>query len=154
EVAFAFTADVLRRMAIPPLVRALRGAPAPELLDVACGTGRFLAQLARALPNARIHGVDLSPYYVAEARRVLARVPGVALGAANAEALPFPDARFDAASSIFLFHELPRDARRNVVREVFRVLRPGARFVVCDSAQADSTDLTPFIEDFSKHYHE
>src|SRR5262249_14175334 len=57
EFLFAGTADIMRRMAIPPVVDAVRGRARPRILDVACGTGRFLLQLHRALPHAKLYGL-------------------------------------------------------------------------------------------------
>jgi ubiquinone/menaquinone biosynthesis C-methylase UbiE len=125
------------------------------VLDVACGTGRFLLQLHRAAPDVRLYGLDLSPNYIGRARRNLAHVPDATLLVENAEAMPLQDSTFDAVTSVFLFHELPRDARRNVVREVYRVLKPGGRFVICDSAQlSDSPELAIFLDRFEDLYHE
>src|SRR6185436_6989352 len=67
ELLFRGTADVMRRQIIPPVTRAVRaagGASRVRLLDVACGTGRTLHQLAIAHPTLRLYGVDLSPAYV------------------------------------------------------------------------------------------
>lgn len=162
EVLFGGTADVMRRMAIPPVVSAIGDAPSgrprgdgARVLDLACGTGRFLLQLQRALPGARLYGVDLSPNYVDRARALLADVPEVTLLADDAEALPFRDGLFDVVTSVFLFHELPRDVRRRVLGEARRVLRPGGRLVVCDSAQrADASELAFFLDAFGDLYHE
>jgi ubiquinone/menaquinone biosynthesis C-methylase UbiE len=154
EFLFAGTADVMRRMAIPPLVQALAGVARPRVLDVACGTGRFLLQLGQALPQAKLYGLDLSPPYLAHAATLLGG-RDVSLVNDNAEAMPWADASFDAVSSVFLFHELPADARRRVAREAWRVLRPGGRFVVCDSAQlADSAEIEPVLYAFPAAYHE
>ena len=76
----------------PRFVRAAGGARPLRLLDVACGTGRTLHQLARAHPALRLYGVDLSPAYVRLARQRLADVAEVALAVENAEALPYADA--------------------------------------------------------------
>src|SRR5262245_12058136 len=64
ELLFRGTADVMRRQIIPPITRFVRGAgdaSRVKLLDVACGTGRTLHQIARTHPAARLWGVDLSP---------------------------------------------------------------------------------------------
>jgi len=158
EILFRGTADVMRRQIIPPITRHARaagGAARVKLLDVACGTGRTLHQLARAHPSLRLWGVDLSPAYVRLARRRLAHVDEVALAVENAEQLPFADATFDVATSVYLFHELPRNARRNVVRELHRVVRPGGLVVLEDSAQlAESAELETALRQFPRDFHE
>jgi ubiquinone/menaquinone biosynthesis C-methylase UbiE len=155
EFLFGGTADVMRRMAIPPVVDGVARLRKPRVLDVACGTGRFLSQLGAALPNAKLYGLDLSPHYLKRARTVLSGSADVSLAVDNAESLPFADAFFDAVTSVFLFHELPSDARRNVAAEAWRVLKTGGRLVVCDSAQlSDSGALEDFLEFFHRSYHE
>jgi ubiquinone/menaquinone biosynthesis C-methylase UbiE len=157
EFLFLGTADVMRRQIIPPVVRHLRerGCARPRLLDVACGTGRTLLQISRALPDAKLYGLDLSPYYVQAARSLLRDVADASLVAENAEQMPFSDAWFDVVTSVYLFHELPKNARRNVYREMFRVLAPGGLLVIEDSAQrSEAGDVAFFLERFSEEFHE
>jgi ubiquinone/menaquinone biosynthesis C-methylase UbiE len=157
ELLFRGTADVMRRQIIPPITQFLRahGARHLRLLDVACGTGRTLHQLGRTHPELRYYGVDLSPAYVQLARRRLADLAEVALAVENAEALPFADATFDITTSVYLFHELPRNARRNVAREMFRVLRPGGLLVIEDSAQlTESAEIGAALRSFPGEFHE
>lgn len=163
ELLFRGTADVMRRQIIPPITRHLRqrelsrdrtGQPA-RLLDVACGTGSALKQVAQAHPALSYFGVDLSPHYARRARQQLADVAQLAIAVENAEALPFADASFDVVTCVYLFHELPRNARRKVAREMLRVLRPGGLLVVEDSAQlSESAAIEPALRNFPREFHE
>lgn len=157
ELLFLGAADVMRRQVIPPVCRHLgaTGAAGPlRVLDVACGTGSTLRQFAMAFPGASLHGIDLSPYYAAFARERL-RTANAAIVAENAEAMPYRDAWFDAVVSVYLFHELPKDARRAVMREMWRVLRPGGVLVIEDSAQlSDAPDIAGALAAFGKEMHE
>jgi ubiquinone/menaquinone biosynthesis C-methylase UbiE len=156
ELLFAGAAGPMRRRALRPLVHAVRGLHRPRIIDIACGAGGFLKQVAAAVPGARLTGYDLSPSYVAHARAELARAGVVAdVVVENAESLPLKDALVDALTCVFLFHELPRDARRSVAREMHRVLVPGGTAVVVDAAQVGSTpELKPFLDAFADTYHE
>jgi ubiquinone/menaquinone biosynthesis C-methylase UbiE len=156
ELVFLGCADVMRRQVIPPITAFARDRSAPlRILDVGCGTGRTLLQLARALPEQRYAGVDLSPFYLEHARRLLADVPELSLACENAEALPFRDGWFDVVTTTYLFHELPAKARRRAMAEMHRVLRPGGLFVLEDSAQlAEAADLAFFLSVFAKQMHE
>lgn len=157
DLLFGGTADVMRRMILPDLAQHLRQreGSAPRHLDIACGTGRFLGQLHQTVPFARLYGLDLSAPYLEHTRERLAHISDLALVSENAEAMPFADATFDSLSSVFLFHELPKDARRNVMAEAFRVLKPGGLFCVLDSAQLDDApELATFFGNFHRLYHE
>ena len=158
ELVFTGSGDVMRRQVIPPIARALSGpcrGPVCKVLDVACGTGRTLLQLSRTFEGLDLYGLDLSPYYLQVARQVLADVPNVSLVAENAEGMPFRAAYFDVVTSTFLFHELPRSARRAALAEMLRVLRPGGALVVEDSVQeADAPELAFFMGRFPEELHE
>lgn len=73
----------------------------------------------------------------------------------NAENMSFEDNKFNAISCVFLFHELPRVARQNVINECFRILKPGGKFVIADSIQmSDSPQFIPVMENFRTFFHE
>ncbi len=161
ELLFGGTADAMRRRLIPPVVRFARASGASrarplKLLDVACGTGHLLRMLGATLPDeAKFYGVDLSPHYIARAREVLPRELDVSLVCDNAEKLPFLDGSFDAATSVFLMHEIPGDVRARVLGEMARVVRPGGLVVVADSVQlADAPELEREILGFPNRFHE
>lgn len=157
ETLFVGAAGAMRRQALPPIADYMRGRDqrALSLLDVACGTGRFLGQAAQAFPAMRMTGIDLSAAYLDEARRHLADRRTITLLEGNAEALPLPDASQDAVTCIFLFHELPQDVRRAVTAEIARVLKPGGVFVFIDSLQwDDKPGYDGMLEAFPKRFHE
>lgn len=159
ELLFRGTADVMRRQVIPPITRLVRntdgGAENVKLLDIGCGTGRTLHQIARTHPKMRLNGADLSPAYIKLARKRLMDIDEVALAVENGEALPWADETFDVVTSTYMFHELPRNARRNVVREMFRVVRPGGLVVIEDSAQlSESPQLVGVLQGFPREFHE
>lgn len=157
ETLFRGAANAMRRQALRPIWEHVRGRDQRRLAlaDVACGTGRFLGQLAQAFPALPATGLDLSHAYLAEARRHLRARPRIRLLQANAEALPLADASQDIVTSIFLFHELPGPVRRTVTDEIARVLKPGGLFVFIDSLQlGDRPDYDGLLEAFPARFHE
>jgi ubiquinone/menaquinone biosynthesis C-methylase UbiE len=160
EILFNGTADPMRRRILAPLQDGLAAMGAGEkakILDVACGTGRTLSMMRDTLPKASLHGIDLSPTYLRKANETLAAKPGLLpqLMQANGEALPFVESYFDAVVSIFLFHELPGEARQNVINEAYRVVKPGGTLVICDSIQrTDSPEFQVMMENFPTVFHE
>jgi len=90
------------------------------LVDIGCGTGSYAAGLAEL--GWTVTGVDVSEDMLRRARE-----KGVEAVRADATALPFDDASFDAAVSVFTHTDV--DDFSAVVREAARVLRPGAPFV-------------------------
>lgn len=162
EILFGGMADPMRRRVLPLLKSHLPQLAEPALrrvkiLDVACGTGRTLRQIRAMLPKASLFGVDLSPAYLRKANQLLSQNAGELpqLAQANAEDLPYQDEYFEAVTSVFLFHELPPQARQQIMAECFRVLKPGGTFVICDSIQlSDSEELGPMMEGFASAFHE
>lgn len=157
EVLFSGTANAMRRACLVPLAETMRGRDqrTVRLLDVACGTGRFLRFAKRAYPRLAASGVDLSAAYLGEARRHLRPYGDVALNVAKAEDLPVADASQDVVVSVYLFHEIPPEVRRQAVREFARVLKPGGRLIFMDSLQlGDVPDYDGLLERFPVNFHE
>jgi ubiquinone/menaquinone biosynthesis C-methylase UbiE len=125
------------------LIAQARPGEAPgAILDVGCGTGRYLRAVARRWPGARLFGVDPAAGMIAEAQRLQARSParavlgrvgaepGIEFRAGAAEALPFPDGSFDGVSTSLSFHHWAN--QRQGVAEIARVLCPGGWFCLAD----------------------
>jgi ubiquinone/menaquinone biosynthesis C-methylase UbiE len=157
EVLFKGTANATRRQALPQLreVFAGRDQRKLKLLDLGCGTGRFLDSVKQVWPRLPAIGLDMSEAYVRHAKRQLKRWSRMRFIVGKAEAIPLPDNSQDAVTSIFLFHELPPKIRRKALSECTRVLKPGGRLVLIDSLQrGDRPDYEGMLELFPQSYHE
>ena len=117
---------------IPALLAQLGLHPGQHLLDVASGPGHVAGAAAALDLNAQ--GVDYAAGMVAAAK---SRFPDLTFSQADAEALPFEDASFDAvACNMGLFH---MGDPLQATKEAARVLRPGGRFAFSQwTAPADS----------------
>lgn len=105
--------------------------PSGNLLDIGCGGGRTIQKLAAAAPQGHIFGIDHSEASVAASAKLNARAVAagqVKIRQGSVSSLPWPDATFNLATAVethFFWPNLPGD-----VREVLRVLRPGAQFIL------------------------
>ncbi|MGA7067066.1 MAG: class I SAM-dependent methyltransferase [Pseudolabrys sp.] len=157
EVLFNGTANAIRRQALPQLREVFAGRDQRKLrlLDIGCGTGRFLDSVKQVWPRLPTVGLDMSEAYIRHAKCELKRWSWIRFIVGKAEAIPLPDNSQDAVASIFLFHELPPKMRRVVLNECARVLKPGGRLVLIDSVQrGDRPDYEGMLELFPKNYHE
>jgi ubiquinone/menaquinone biosynthesis C-methylase UbiE len=156
EVLFGGAADAMRRQAFVPLAELVRDRGAGlRLLDVATGTGQLLTFVRQSYPEISVTGVDLSPPYLAEARRRLRPFGGAELLQGRAEDLPVADASQDVVTCVYLFHELPAAVRTQVIREFARVLKPGGRAILVDSLQrGDRPFYDSLLERFPHAFHE
>ena len=157
EVLFNGTGNAMRRQALPHLREVFAGRDQRQLrlLDVGCGTGRFLDLVKQVWPRLPSLGLDLSEPYIRYAKRDLSRWSRINFVVGNAESIPVPEAFYDAVTSVFLFHELPPKVRRIIFAECARVLKPGGRLVLVDSLQSgDQADYEGLFELFPQNYHE
>jgi SAM-dependent methyltransferase len=105
-----------------------------RVLEVGCGTGRFLRQLAKAWPAAHCTGVDIDPSGLAIAREAIAasgfgdrvRIVEGDVTAAG------PAAGFDAVVMIEVLHEIAPAVRQAVIDACARALKPGGWLLIVD----------------------
>ncbi|NEQ27983.1 MAG: class I SAM-dependent methyltransferase [Microcoleus sp. SIO2G3] len=114
-----------------------------DIVDLGCSVGMSTFALQEAYPQAKITGVDLSPYFLAVANYhaqhsqdkggtpTKTQTPILWVHAA-AESTGLPDSSFDLVSAFLMFHELPQVATRQIFREARRLLRPGGYFAMMD----------------------
>ncbi len=121
------------------------------VLDVAGGTGDIAFRiLERGGSGVHVTLADISPEMVMEGRRraEAERRPRdrLSFSVANAEALPFPDDAFDAYTIAFGIRNVPHIER--ALKEAFRVLKPGGRFMCLEFSQL----AIPFLNDIYDAY--
>ena len=108
--------------------------PNAYVLEIGCGSGRYALQVAAQI-GCRVLGVDINgpgiqtATQLAEARSMTGQVRFEHCDVAKT--LPFPNARFDAVFANDVLCHIP--GRLDLLRELFRVLRPGGRFLFSDA---------------------
>jgi arsenite methyltransferase len=121
--------DILRRREL--VYAALRPQEGERILDIGCGPGFYVAELAeRVGREGFVMGVDRSPQVLALAAERSAARANVAFAEADATSLPAKDGDFDAALSVQVL-EYVTDVE-DALAELHRSLRPGGRVVIWD----------------------
>jgi SAM-dependent methyltransferase len=89
----------------------------PKILDIGCGKGFLLYDFLKVIPDAEIHGIDISSYAIANSKEEIRD----RLQVGNATALPWPDNSFDLVISINTLHCLHAPELDQALREMERV---------------------------------
>ncbi len=109
---------------------ALRLQPGDKVLEVGCGVGFNLRNLATRLSTCHFTGVDLSQDHVVSAKKEAAEISNATFEQGDFHQMRFPDAAFDV---VFAIECLCQGTDwRGAVAEIQRVLRPGGRLIVID----------------------
>jgi ubiquinone/menaquinone biosynthesis C-methylase UbiE len=131
--------DARLRQSYIDIVKEKIATPPQDILDIGCSVGMSTFVLHKAYPQAKITGLDLSPHFLAIANyNTHTKHPELAENGqvqwihATAEHTGLSDSSFDFVSCFLLFHELPQDATRQILREIRRVLRPNGYFTLMD----------------------
>ena len=112
-----------------------------KVLDIGCGRGRIAMHTARAT-GAFVEGINLDPSQIANAKHYSAKIglgetTNFQVGNLN-DPLPFPDETFDASYEVQAFTYMKDKVA--VFKEIYRVLKPGAKFSYLDWVLLDNYD--------------
>ncbi len=109
-----------------------------RVLDLGCSIGQCTTALKERHPDAEVRGLDVAlPMLRYAHMRATDMNVDVHFHQGLAEDLEFSDGMFDTVFAYILFHEVPKHTFEPIVREAFRVLRPGGTFTVIDAPNAD-----------------
>lgn len=145
----------------PLLAANLALLPGERLLEIGCGVGAVLGQIARAHPDAQLSGIDISAEQIAGARQHLEALGlhAIELVVGDGAALPWPDGHFDRVRMVWVVEHLPEPLA--VLREARRVLRPGGTIHLTETDYASlrvsppdaaiEALLAAFVAHFNRH---
>lgn len=125
---------------LPALKAQLEGGA--RLLDVGCGAGWGLVQFAQRFPNLYCTGIDLEPYSVELARRLISENGlndrcEVRLGSIEQAGQP---GTYDVATSFLVIHEIESALKSTVFGGVADALAPGGSFLIFDEAYPETDE--------------
>ncbi|MBK1989101.1 class I SAM-dependent methyltransferase [Sphaerospermopsis aphanizomenoides BCCUSP55] len=130
---FEAQGDAKLRQSYHNIVKSSISQPPQDILDLGCSVGMSTFALQEVYPEAKITGLDLSPYFLAVAnyrnQQCQTKINWVH---AAAESTGMPNASFDLVSIFLMCHELPQSATRQIFAEARRVLRPGGHLAIMD----------------------
>lgn len=166
EVLFNGTAQAMRRMLIAHIKKSYNPKRPLKILEIGAGSGAITQDFLNSFNIETYIVTDPSKEYLKEAEKKLKqnlkknikkniKSDKVEFVEAYGESLPFKDNEFDIVFSVYLFHELPRNIRKEVIKESYRVLKKSGVVAICDSLQMDDDSmLNHVLENFPKDYHE
>lgn len=104
-----------------------------RVLEIGCGTGRFLAQLATAWPNAHCTGADIDPTGIEIARKNIRKAGlDTRVELIESDVAKLPVQSYDAVVMIEVLHEIAPQIRQHVIDGCAHVLKPGGWLLIVD----------------------
>ena len=122
--------------------------PGLRILEVGCGSGDLWLENITRIGSLDLTLSDLSPGMVSEARdRLNPFIPTTQFLVADIQALPFDDRRFDVVTANHMLYHVPD--RQTAIAEVWRVLKPGGRFLAVTNGENHFLELREMVARFA-----
>jgi ubiquinone/menaquinone biosynthesis C-methylase UbiE len=105
-----------------------------RFLDVGCGNGSFMIQLAQTFTNSTFVGIGPDAYGIQSARKSIGELKmeeRVSVGHMGAENLTY-DNEFDMASMVVTLHEIQPTVREDAIKRVYNAIKKGGHLLVLD----------------------
>jgi ubiquinone/menaquinone biosynthesis C-methylase UbiE len=131
-------------------------------LDVGCGSGALTIACAKRNPNARMVGIDRwGPEYASFSKQLCEQnaeaegVSNVRFEKGDACRLDFADETFDAVTSNYVYHNISRHNKQELLKETLRVLKKGGTFAIHDlMSKARYGDMEQFAQELRNEGYE
>lgn len=126
-----------------------------QVLDLCCGPGGWVLDVAFAHPEMEVAGIDISEMMIAyaNARARSQQLPNASFGTMNAQdPLDFSDNSFDLINARFLVVVLQREKWLEVLRECYRITKPGGIICLTETDVAGMTNSSALAELSQKGY--
>jgi ubiquinone/menaquinone biosynthesis C-methylase UbiE len=132
------TIDTVQSQAVSRALELAELKAGARILDVGCGTGRWLRRYAEIglVPT----GLDATPPMLALARKNATTAP---LTAGECFRLPFADASFDAVSDITVVQHVPPASQPAALTEMLRVLKPNGKLILMEMIRGEGLHTFP-----------
>ena len=113
-----------------------------RVLDVGCGGGWAVVQIAERFPKISCVGIDVEPYSVDLARRLIVERGLADRCEAREQSVDLlaEDGTYDVATSFLVVHEIPPASKRPAFAAVARALKPGGHFLIFDEVYPESDE--------------
>jgi ubiquinone/menaquinone biosynthesis C-methylase UbiE len=121
-----------------------------NFLDVGCGTGWAVTEIAKKLKFGKACGMDISSQMIKKARADAGKIPNIDFCIANAEYIPYQDESFNFVLSTFSLHHYLNPLQ--ALCEIKRVMKKGGELIIIDSAR--DVSLPIYIQDCWRRFFE
>ena len=115
---------------------------APVVIDLGTGPATFIKNLVGKYPNIKAYGVECAPYMLQAVGELPANAKVIDADLQDPH-LPFADNSVDAAIASVVVHEMHQPVR--MFREMYRILKPSARFYIYDWVRAPLENYLQFM---------
>lgn len=105
-----------------------------RFLDIGCGRGDLIINLAQSFQNSKFVGVDPNPHGIEEAKKTISQLgleTRVSVENIGGDLLPYNN-EFDIASMVVTLHEIPPNVREKAVEKTYQALKSDGQLLILD----------------------
>lgn len=136
-----------QQLSLRHALKYLHGIKGKAVLEVGCGTGRWCKFLSKLTDS--VTGIDISEETVNVNRKLY---PNIEFFRMRAQALDFPDAKFDIIFSITVLQHIPYEEKVAAIRQISRCLKPGGFVVIFEQIRPEKAHTVDFKDTITFPY--